>query len=56
MAEALFQKAIQPKRLYIRPGASHIYLIDIGGKTLEDQIDAFIQSLRRNLQPADPAP
>ena len=56
MAEALFQKAIQPKCLYIRPVTGHNYMIDIGGKTLEDRIGAFIQSLRRNLQPAAPAP
>jgi len=46
MAQAVFEKANQPKRLYVQPGASHNHLVDVGGKTLEDQIGAFIRSLK----------
>jgi len=45
MSQALFQKANQPKHLYIQPGAGHNHLVDIGGKALEAQIGTFIQSL-----------
>jgi hypothetical protein len=46
MAQALFEKANQPKRIYVQAGGSHNHLIDVGGKALEDQIGAFLQSLR----------
>jgi pimeloyl-ACP methyl ester carboxylesterase len=45
MAQALLQKANQPKHLYVQPGAGHNHLVDIGGKSLEEQISAFVQSL-----------
>ena len=43
MAQALFQKANEPKRLYLSPGAGHNTVWEIGGQALQDQISAFIQ-------------
>ena len=46
MAQALFQKANEPKRLYLVPGAGHNSVISVGGETLLDQISAFLETLR----------
>jgi pimeloyl-ACP methyl ester carboxylesterase len=45
MADALFQHANQPKRLYLVPGADHNGIVATGGETLESQISGFIDSL-----------
>jgi hypothetical protein len=46
MAQALFQKANEPKRLYLAPGAGHNDMISVGGQPLFDQLIAFLQTLR----------
>lgn len=46
MAQALFQKANQPKRLYLAPGADHNDMIRLGGQALEAQMTDFLQTLR----------
>jgi uncharacterized protein len=46
MAQALFERANQPKRLYLSPGADHDDMMDTGVDTLEDQIRAFIQTIQ----------
>jgi fermentation-respiration switch protein FrsA (DUF1100 family) len=45
MAQALFQKANEPKRLYEMQGADHNGIIGIGGQTLLNQISAFLAAL-----------
>jgi uncharacterized protein len=45
MAQALFQKANQPKRLYLTPGAEHNDIFKVGGQGLETQISDFLQTL-----------
>ena len=45
MAQALFQKANEPKRLYLSPGAGHNSIWESGGQALQDQISAFIQTI-----------
>jgi hypothetical protein len=46
MTQALFQKANEPKRLYLAPGAGHNDMISVGGQPLFDQLSAFLQTLR----------
>jgi pimeloyl-ACP methyl ester carboxylesterase len=46
MAQVLFQRANEPKQLYLSPGADHDHTLEIGAKTLVDRISAFIQTLR----------
>jgi uncharacterized protein len=46
MSQALFRKANQPKQIYLQPGAGHEDMVDMGGQKLEDQMRAFIRSLR----------
>jgi uncharacterized protein len=45
MSHALFQQAKQPKQLYLVPGADHNGFVASGGKALENQISAFIESV-----------
>jgi len=45
MANALFQHANQPKRLYLVQGANHNGIVGVGGEALESQISGFIDSL-----------
>ena len=45
MAKALFQRANQPKQLYLVPGAGHNDIVEIGGETLENQISGFIDGI-----------
>jgi fermentation-respiration switch protein FrsA (DUF1100 family) len=45
MANALFQLANQPKRLYLVPGADHNGIVMIGGQKLESQISGFIGNI-----------
>jgi fermentation-respiration switch protein FrsA (DUF1100 family) len=45
MANALFQRANQPKQLYLVPGADHNGFVAAGGQALESQISAFIESV-----------
>jgi hypothetical protein len=47
MAQALFQKANEPKRLYLAPGAEHNDMIGVGGQPLLAQLSAFLQTLRQ---------
>jgi hypothetical protein len=47
MDQALFQKANEPKRLYLAPGAEHNDMIGVGGQPLLAQLSAFLQSLRQ---------
>ena len=46
MARALFQKANEPKRLYVSPGASHDNVWEIKTDQLIAEISGFIQGLR----------
>jgi fermentation-respiration switch protein FrsA (DUF1100 family) len=46
MAQALFQRANEPKRLYLSPGADHNEMMNTGVAMLEAQISAFLQSIR----------
>jgi fermentation-respiration switch protein FrsA (DUF1100 family) len=46
MAQALFQKANEPKQLYRSPGADHNDVMSNGAMALEAQIRAFLQTLR----------
>jgi fermentation-respiration switch protein FrsA (DUF1100 family) len=45
MAQALFQKANEPKRLYLSPGADHNDVMSTGVTALEAQIRAFLQTI-----------
>jgi fermentation-respiration switch protein FrsA (DUF1100 family) len=45
MATALFERANQPKQLYLVPGADHNGIVTIGGQELENRIRAFIGSI-----------
>jgi fermentation-respiration switch protein FrsA (DUF1100 family) len=45
MAQALLEKANQPKRLYLSPGADHDGIFKIGEQDLEAQMSAFLQTL-----------
>jgi uncharacterized protein len=45
MSKALFQRANQPKQLYMVPGADHNGIVVTGGQALENQIGAFINSV-----------
>lgn len=46
MAHALFQKANQPKRLYLVPGADHDDVMKLGGQSLETQMSDFLHTLQ----------
>jgi uncharacterized protein len=46
MAQALFQKANEPKRLYLSLGAAHNNIWEIKTEELLTQIRAFMQTLR----------
>jgi|SRR5579872_5412954 len=46
MASALFQKANEPKQLYVSPGASHANVWDINTDQLLAEIRKFLQTLR----------
>ncbi|MGC2293645.1 MAG: alpha/beta hydrolase, partial [Candidatus Acidiferrales bacterium] len=46
MAQALFARSNQPKRLYLSPGADHDDVMDTGVNMLEAQIRAFIQTIQ----------
>jgi fermentation-respiration switch protein FrsA (DUF1100 family) len=46
MAQALFQKANEPKRLYLVPEAGHNSVINVGGEALLGEISAFLETLR----------
>jgi uncharacterized protein len=46
MAQALFERANQPKRLYLSAGADHNEMMDTGVDMLEDQIRTFIQTIQ----------
>jgi fermentation-respiration switch protein FrsA (DUF1100 family) len=46
MAQALFQNANQPKRLYVAPGADHDRMIKVGGQPLAAQMSGFLQTVR----------
>lgn len=45
VAQALFQKANEPKQLHIFPGADHYDIMEVGVAALEKQITAFIQTI-----------
>jgi len=45
MANALFQHAHQPKRLYFVPGADHNGIVMIGGQGLESLMNGFIGNI-----------
>jgi hypothetical protein len=45
MAQALFQKANETKRLYLSPGAAHDSIWEIKTEQLLTQIRAFIRTL-----------
>lgn len=45
MAQALLERANQPKRLYLSPGADHNGIFKIGEQDLEAQMSAFLQTL-----------
>jgi fermentation-respiration switch protein FrsA (DUF1100 family) len=45
MAKALFQRANQPKKLFLVPGADHNGIVEIGGEKLENQISGFIAGI-----------
>jgi uncharacterized protein len=44
MAQALYQRANDPKQLYQVPGAGHNEIWTVGGQALRDQIAAFVQT------------
>jgi pimeloyl-ACP methyl ester carboxylesterase len=46
MAQTLFQRANQPKQLYLVSGANHNDITAIGGPVLEDRISAFLQTIQ----------
>jgi fermentation-respiration switch protein FrsA (DUF1100 family) len=46
MAQALFQRANQPKQLYLVSGANHNDITAIGGQVFEDRIRAFLQAIQ----------
>lgn len=46
MSQALMEKAIQPKRLYIVPGPDHDGMFQVGQQELVTQIRDFLQALR----------
>jgi len=46
MAAALFQRANQPKQIYLVPEAGHNDIVGVGGEALKDQISAFIANLQ----------
>jgi uncharacterized protein len=46
MAKALFQKANEPKRLYVSPGARHANVWDVGTDQLIAEIRGFVQTLQ----------
>jgi len=45
MAESLFRRANEPKRLYVSPGADHNNIMEVGVAGLAKQITAFIQTI-----------
>jgi len=45
MAKALFERANQPKQLYLVPRAGHNDIVGIGGQALENQISRFIDGI-----------
>jgi fermentation-respiration switch protein FrsA (DUF1100 family) len=45
MAAALFQRANQPRQLYLVRGADHNGIVSVGGQALESQISGFINSV-----------
>jgi hypothetical protein len=46
MAQALFQSANGPKRVYVSQGADHDDIMSTDVNTLEAQISAFIQTIQ----------
>jgi fermentation-respiration switch protein FrsA (DUF1100 family) len=46
MAQALFQSANEPKRVYVSQGADHDDIMSTEVNTLEAQIRAFIQTIK----------
>jgi hypothetical protein len=46
MTQALFQRANEPKRLYLSPGADHDDMMSTEINTLAAQISAFIQTIK----------
>lgn len=48
MAQPLFEKANEPKRLWIIPGANHLECRRIGGKEYEDEIGKFFTDALSN--------
>jgi uncharacterized protein len=46
MAQALFQKANEPKRLYLSPGVDHGHILEMNTERLQAQISAFIQTVQ----------
>jgi fermentation-respiration switch protein FrsA (DUF1100 family) len=45
MAQALFQRANEPKQLYLSPGVDHDEMMSTGLTALEAQIRAFLQTI-----------
>jgi hypothetical protein len=45
MAQALFQRANEPKPLYLSPGADHNDVMSNGVTMLEAQISSFLQTI-----------
>jgi fermentation-respiration switch protein FrsA (DUF1100 family) len=45
MAQALFQRANEPKQLFLSPGADHNEMMNTGVAMLEAQISAFLQTI-----------
>lgn len=46
MAAALFQRAHQPKRIYVVPRAGHNDIVEVGGEALKNQLSVFIADLK----------
>ncbi len=45
MAEKIFARARQPKKLYVVPGAGHVDLLTIGSDALTQVLRKFVQSV-----------
>jgi fermentation-respiration switch protein FrsA (DUF1100 family) len=45
MAQALFQRANQPKRLYLSPGAGHANMWEVRAEEVQAELKAFIQTV-----------
>jgi uncharacterized protein len=46
MAARLYERAIEPKELYLVRGAEHNDLVDVGGEALREALRKFVQRAR----------